>query len=292
MDGVLDAYLIPVVNGFAYGLLLFTVAAGLTLALGVADVLNLAHGTVYVAGGYAAVKITDGSWSSLGLAILIGGVAGATLGGGLSVAVAPLLRRGHLPQALLTFGVSLVLGALLVDFFGADDLRPRLPQALEGSVMLAGHRYPGYRLAFIAIAAVLALAGWLCVTRTRFGARVRAMVDDPQMVACLGTDPRMILAGVLAAAGGLAGLAGALGAPIIGPGPGTGHNVMILSLVIVVLGGPGSIPGAFVAAIAVGQMQSLGVVVAKAWSPYLVLAAMAVALVVRRKQILGLVGVR
>ena len=292
MDGIVDAYLIPVVNGFAYGLLLFTVAAGLTLALGVADVLNLAHGTVYVAGGYAAVLLSDGTWSGLLLGIAVGAVAGVLLGGGLSLAVSPLLRRGHLAQALLTFGVSLVLGAVLVDLFGADYLRPVLPDSLNGTVLLAGHRYPGYRLAFIVVAAILGLVGWFVVARTRVGARVRAMVDDTQMVSSLGINPRFVLAGVLAAAGGLAGVAGALGAPILGPGPGASHNVMTLSLVIVVLGGLGSIPGAFVAAIAVGQMQSLGVVLAPTWAPYLVLAAMAVALVVRRRQVLGLVGVR
>ena len=292
MDSLVDSYLVPVVNGFAYGLLLFTVAAGLTLALGVADVLNLAHGGVYVAGGYAAVTLVNGSWSGLLLAILVAVAFGTVFGGGLSLAVAPLLKRGHLPQMLLTFGISLVLGALLVDVFGADDLRPRLPAELTGSVFLAGHRYPGYRLAFIAIAATLALIGWLVITRTRLGARVRAMVDDADMVACLGINPRMVLAGVMAVACGLAALAGTLGAPILGPGPAASHQVMIMSLVIVVVGGLGSIPGAFVAAIVVGQIQSLGVVVFKPWAPYLVPLVMGVALVLRRRRLPALAGAR
>ncbi|MGH8794921.1 MAG: ABC transporter permease subunit, partial [Stackebrandtia sp.] len=100
----LDANLVTVVDGFAYGMLLFTVAAGLTLAFGVAEVLNLAHGTVYVAGGYAAVTLTDGSWLGLILAIVAGAVVGGASGGVLSAAVAPLTGRGHLAQALLTFG--------------------------------------------------------------------------------------------------------------------------------------------------------------------------------------------
>jgi branched-subunit amino acid ABC-type transport system permease component len=286
--GQVDAYLIPVVNGVAYGLLLFVVAAGLTLAFGAGGVLNLAHGTFYTLGAYAAAVLTDGTWAGLALAVLCGTLAGAVAGAGLSVAVAPLAGRGHLAQALLTFGVALALGAVLVLAFGADDLRPVIPAVLDQPVTLAGQRYPGYRLAFIAVAALLALAGWLVLARTRAGARVRAMVDDPGMLACCGTDPRLVLLAVLAAGGGLAGLAGALGAPIIAAGPRTAEVVLLLSLIIVVVGGLGSVGGAFLAAVAVGQVNSLGVVLWPAWAPYLLLLAMAAALLVRGRG--GLAG--
>lgn len=281
---MLDLYLIPVINGFAYGLLLFVVAAGLTLAFGVADVLNLAHGTVYLVGGYAAVTITDGTWGGLLLAVAVGAVAGAACGGVLSVAVAPLAGRGHLAQALLTFGIALVGGSLLIDVFGADDWRATLPAALSEPVLINGQRYSSYRLTMIGVAIVLAVAIWFVITRTRAGARVRAMVDDPGMVASLGTNPRSVLNGVMVVAGALAGTAGAIGAPLIGPGPSTGNQVLLLSLVIVVLGGLGSIMGAFVAAMLVGQVQSLGPIVAETWAPYLLLIAMAVALLIRRPQ--------
>ncbi|MGH8876679.1 MAG: branched-chain amino acid ABC transporter permease [Stackebrandtia sp.] len=292
MLAFIDQYLLHVINGFAYGLLLFTVAAGLTLALGVADVLNLAHGTVYVVGGYVAWAVTDGSWAAFALAILLATAVGGGLGAGLSAAVAPLSGRGHLPQMLLTFGISLLIGELLVALFTADDLRPHMPAALTGSVDVFGSRYPGYRLWFIGIAIALAVAGWLVVTRTKVGARVRAIVDDREMVSTLGTNPRTVMVGVLAASGALAGLAGALGSPILGPGPTMAHHVMIMSLVIVVLGGMGSISGAFVAAIGVGQLQSLGPVVAPEWASYTVLGAMAVVLLVRKQRSAGLVAAR
>lgn len=285
--GLLDAYLIPTIDGLAYGLLLFTVAAGLTLAFGVGDVLNLAHGTLYAAGAYTAAALGDGSWLMLGVAVLAGTAIGATGGGLLSVALIPLTGRGHLTQALLTFGLALVGGAVLVLAFGADDLRPTIPSTLDTAVTIAGHRYPAYRLLFIVTASVLAAAGWLIIRRTRAGARVRAVVDDRDMLACLGTSPRTVLGGVLAVGGGLAGLAGALGAPIIGPGPHTANTVLLLSLVIVVLGGRGSIGGAFAAAIVVGQVQSLGVVLIPAWAPYLLFAAMAAVLVLRRRPVLA-----
>ena len=275
------AYLIPAANGLAYGLLLFTVAAGLTLVFGVADVLNLAHGTVYVAGGYVAVAVSDGTWGGLALGVLAGAGAGAVAGVVLSAALTPLSGRGHLSQALLTFGLALMGGALLESLFGADDVRPVLPGSLDGAVSLAGQRFPAYRLGFIAVAAVLALAGWYVVTRTRAGALVRAVVDDREMVAMLGVNPRAVTWGVLAVGGLLAGLAGALGAPILGPGPGTASQVLLLSLIVVVVGGLRSIPGAFAAAIGVGQVQSVGVVAAPWLAPYLLFAAMGVALLVR-----------
>lgn len=283
----MDAYLIPVIDGFAYGLLLYVVAAGLTLAFGVADVLNLAHGTLYAIGAYTAAVLGDGTWTGLAIAAGIGTLASAGGGALVSVALMPLAGRGHLAQALLTFGVALVGGALLVLAFGAQDLRLAVPAALDTSVMLAGHRYPAYRLAFLVIAALLAVIAWMVVSRTRVGARVRAMVDDRDMLACLGSNPRLVLTGVLASGGALAGLAGVLGAPIIGPGPRTADTVLLLSLVIVVLGGLGSLGGAFVAAIAVGQVQSLGVALAPDWAPYLLFAAMALVLVVRRPTILA-----
>ena len=124
---------------------------------------------------------------------------------------------------------------------------------------IVGHSYPGYRLAFIGVAALIAVALYVVVARTRVGSLVRATVDDRDMVATLGVNPFMVRTGVLAAGGALAGLAGALGAPIIGPGPRTGDLVLMLSLVVVVLGGLGSIGGALIAAIAVGEIQTLGV---------------------------------
>lgn len=279
--GLVDAYLIPVVNGVAYGMLLFVVAAGLTLAFGAGGVLNLAHGAFYALGAYSAAVLTDGSWLGLLLAVLVGTAAGTAAGGALSVAVAPLAGRGHLPQALLTFGVALVLGALLVLAFGPDDLRPAVPAVLDQPVSIGGRRFPGYRLAVIGVAALLAVTGWLVLARTRAGARIRAMAADREMLAGIGTNPRVVLAGVLAGGGGLAGLAGAVGAPIIGAGPRTAEVVLLLSLIVVVLGGLGSVPGAFVAALAVGQVQSVGVVLLPDLAPYLLFAAMAGVLLVR-----------
>ncbi|WP_407562531.1 ABC transporter permease [Streptomyces sp. 184] len=279
--GALDAQLVPAVDGVAYGLLLFVVAAGLSLAFGTAGVLNLAHGTLYAVGAYTGAELSDGTWGGLVLGLVAGTAAACAAGALLSAATAPLARRGHLDQALLTFGLALIGGNLLVEGFGADEMPVRIPEALDTSVDLLGHRYPAYRLGFIVMALVLAAVGTWVLTRTRAGAAVRAAADDPQMLATTGLSPRVVHTGVLAAAGALAGAAGVLGAPIIGPGPSTGDTVLMLSLVVVVLGGLRSLWATLLAAIGVGEVQTLGVSVAPDWAPYLLFAAMAVVLILR-----------
>lgn len=280
---LLDAHLVPAVDGVAFGLLLFVVAAGLSLAFGTAGVLNLSHGTLYAIGAYTGAELSDGTWGGLALGLAAGTAAACGAGAALSAATAPLARRGHLAQALLTFGLALIGGDLLIQLFGADELPVRVPEALDSSVTLLGHRYPAYRLCFIVMAVLLAAFGTWVLTRTRMGAAVRAAADDPQMLAATGRSPRAVHTGVLAAAGALAGAAGVLGAPIIGPGPGTSENVLMLSLVVVVLGGLRSLWATLAAAVAVGEVQTLGVALAPALAPYLLFAAMAAVLVLRSR---------
>ncbi|MFD0819901.1 branched-chain amino acid ABC transporter permease [Micromonospora zhanjiangensis] len=279
----MSGYLIPAVDGVAYGLLMFVAAAGLVFCFGVADILNLAHGTLYAIGASAAARLADSRWATLVLALAVGIVAAAGAGGLLAGLLAPVGRRDHLTQALLTFGVALAGGSLLVAAFGPENLPVRIPAAVDRPVSLLGHPYAAYRLVFILVAAAIAGLLQLTVTRTRAGMLIRAAVDDAEMVAALGVSPTRIRVGVLTAAGALAGAAGVLGAPIIGPGPGTADVVLLLSLVVVVLGGLGSIGGTLVAALLVGEIQTLGVALLPGAAPFLLFAAMAVALAVRAR---------
>lgn len=283
----MGAHLVPAVDGLAYGLLLAVVAAGLSLCFGTGGVLNLAHGTMYTLGAYAAALLSHGTWAGLLLALVAGVATGAAAGGLLAVMTAPIVGRGQLAQALLTFGVALAAGDLLVTVFGATDLPVAVPAGLDHPVLLAGHRYPAYRLGAIVVAVALIAGGVAVLSRGRAGALVRAAVDDPQMLACTGVDPRRVHAGVLVGAGALAGLAGVVGAPLIGPGPTSSDTVLLLSLVVVIVGGLGSIPGAVLAAVGVGEVQTLGVTLIPAWRPYLLFAAVALALVVRRPKLAG-----
>jgi branched-chain amino acid transport system permease protein len=276
---VLDAYVVPLVDGVAYGLLLFVSAAGMLAAFAVGGVLNLAHGLLFALGAYTASALTDGSWRAWGAALTVGTLAGVGGGGLLTAALTPLRGRGHLPQALLTMGVAFVGADLLRTAFGPHDLPSAPPSPLTGTVSAAGHAYPVYRLALIAAAVLIAAVGWWVMTRTRAGRVVRAATDDPQMLAALGVNPATVHCGVLLTAGGLAGLAGVLGAPVLGTGPGTAPAVLLISLVVVVLGGMRSVPATLGAALAVGQVQTLGVAVIPELAPFLLFSAMAAALV-------------
>ncbi|ASW54394.1 branched-chain amino acid ABC transporter permease [Plantactinospora sp. KBS50] len=282
--GQLDAYVVPAVDGVAYGLLMFVAAAGLVFCFGVADILNLAHGTLFAIGGYTAAALMDGGWAGLALAVVVGGLAAAGAGGVIAGLLAPVAGRNHLTQALLTFGAALAGGSLLVSAFGPNELPIQVPAALDRGVSLIGHRYAAYRLLFIVVAGLIAVLLSVAVARTRAGMLVRAAVDDAEMVACLGVNPSRVRLGVLAVAGGLAGVAGVLGAPIIGPGPGTAATVLLLSLVIVVLGGIGSVGGTLLAALAVGEIQTLGVaLLPSSVAPFLLFAAMAATLAIRSR---------
>lgn len=277
-----DAYLIPAVDGVAYGLLLAIAAAGLTVAFGAGGVLNLAHGTLIAAGGYVAAATSSGTWPSLAAAVALAAGVGAAGGGVLAAATAALRGRGHLDQALLTFGVALIGADLLTTAYGPDTLRPRLPEVLEATVRVAGHRYPVDRLAVLGVAVAVVAAGYVVLHRTRAGRLIRATADDRAMVASIGVNPRLVDAAVLVAAGCLAGLAGALTTPILGVGPHTADTALLLSLIIVVCGGLGSVPGALAAALAVGVVQTVGVTSFPALAPYLLIGAMAVVLLARR----------
>jgi len=268
--------LIIAVDGLAFGLLLFAVAAGLTLTLGAADTLQLSHGTLYLAGAYLGWWLGSGNWAGFVASAALGGVVAAAAGGGLALALRPL--RGHLHQALATVGVGLILTDVLASVFGAEPQSVDPPPGLTGSVHVFGHDYPIYRLLLIAVGAALALALHLVVARSRAGILVRATAADADMVAVAGVDPRRVQWSVMAAGAGLAVVAGVLGAPVLGPAPGLDHTVLVLSLIIVVIGGHASIRGALLAALVVGQVQTSAAAVWPAAAPFLLFATLAVAL--------------
>ncbi|WP_109474281.1 branched-chain amino acid ABC transporter permease [Ornithinimicrobium cavernae] len=281
MTGWLDAHLVSMVDGVAYGLLLFTLAVGLSLVFGMMDVLNLAHGTLYLAGAYTAYALSDGSWLGLLVALLVGLLVGLAGGGLLAAAVAPLQGRGHLDQAALTLGIALIAAEVMAMFFGAEVLPTAPPGSLARSVSVLDHSYPLYRLVFIAVAGVLAVLVYLAFERSSVGALVRATVADRDMVRAMGVDTRKVLFGVFAFGAVLATVGGVLGAPIIAPGPGIDDRVLVLSLVVIVIGGLGSVRGALLGALLIGQVQTLGVALTPAFAPFLLFGAMLLVLVLR-----------
>jgi len=215
---------------------------------------------------------------------------GAGAGAGLALLTRPLAARGHLDQALLTLGVALIVGDLLSARFGNDVQSVPPPQFLAGSVAIGGREYPSYRLAVIAAGLAMALAVYLLVERTRAGALVRATVADAPMVRALGVDTGRLMVATFAAGVVLACLGGVLGAPVLGAYPGLDERVLILGLVVVVLGGLGSVPGAFLGAMVIGQVEVLGVSLLPRYASFLVFGTMAVVLLLRPTGMLGRSG--
>jgi branched-chain amino acid transport system permease protein len=278
--------LVSVLNGFAIGFLLFILAVGLSIVFGMMDVLNLAHGALFLGGAYLGAAFA-GSWGGFLAALGIAAVGGLAAGALLSLMTEPLRKRSHLDQALLTLGVAFVVAELLIIAFGDDPLSVAAPPALDGSVSVLGATYPAYRLVLIGVGAALAVAVYLVVDRTRVGALVRATVADREMVATLGVDNRRVKAAVFAVGSLLATTAGVLGGPIYGARPGLDATVLILALVVVVIGGLGSVRGALVGALIIGQVDTLGRVLLPEFASFILFAALALVLVLRPQGLFG-----
>jgi branched-chain amino acid transport system permease protein len=279
--------LVSVLNGVAIGFLLFVLAVGLSLVFGMMDVLNLAHGALFLGGAYLGAAFAGGGWAGFLTALALAAAAGLAAGALLSLMTEPLRRRTHLDQALLTLGVALVVGEVLIIVFGDDPLAVPPPPGLDGSISVFGAVYPTYRLMIIAVGAVLALLVHLVVDRTRVGALVRATVADREMVAAIGVDNRRVKAAVFAVGSLLATTAGVLGGPVYGARPGLDATVLILALVVVVIGGLGSVRGALLGALIIGQVDTLGRVLLPELASFILFGALALVLVLRPRGLFG-----
>jgi branched-chain amino acid transport system permease protein len=251
--------LVQVLNGLQFGLILFLIAAGLTLVFGVMDFINLAHGVQYMLGAYFVAAFT--AWSgSFWLGLLLALPTALAFGLLLEVLVfRHLYDRSHLDQVLATFGVIIFLNQGVKLVWGAAPLSVPLPEALSGSIeMPGGLPYPVYRLAIIAAGLFVALLLYGLVNHTRAGMLVRAGATNASMVAALGVNIRRLFMLVFGFGAMLAGFAGAMVAPILSVEPGMGDNILILAFVVIVIGGIGSIRGAFLSALLIGVVDTVG----------------------------------
>jgi branched-chain amino acid transport system permease protein len=289
MAGWFDANLVSILNGFAIGSLLFILAVGLSIVFGMMDVLNLAHGALYLIGSYLAVTFAAGepSWGGFLTALGIAALVGLVAGGALSGMTEPLARRPILDQALLTLGVSLVVAEVLSIIYGNDVFSIAAPPGLDGSVSVAGNAYPTYRLVLIGIGLALAAVVFAVVERTSVGALVRASVADRDMVSAMGIDNRKVKVAVLGIGSMLATVAGVLGGPVYGARPGLDDTVLILALVVVVIGGLGSVKGALVGALVIGQVESLGRALLPDLASFILFGTLALVLVLRPRGLFG-----
>ena len=245
-------------NGLQFGLMLFLLAAGLTLVFGIMDMINLAHGSLYMVGAYLAAAATQASGS------FIAGIGAAMLGTALLGALleVSLLRRlyarDHLAQVLATFALILIANEAVRMIWGAQPVLLNTPDALSGPVDIGGFFYPAYRLLIIAVGALVAGLLYLLVAKTRVGMWVRAGASNREMTEALGVNVRLLFTAVFAVGAALCALAGALLGPLLAVQVGMGESILILAFVVIVIGGIGSMRGALVGSLLVGLVDTLG----------------------------------
>jgi len=278
----LENFLIQLLNSVQYGLLLFMLAAGLTLILGIMGVVNLAHGSFYMLGAYLAFSLAT-QLGSLPLAIIVGALLAALFGLVLErLLFRHFYHRDHLDQVLLTFGLIYVFEEVRALIWGNDVLGVKTPEFLDWSIPLTDTlSYPAYRLFISAVCIALALALYLLISRTRLGMKIRAGAFNRDMAESLGVNIDLIHALVFGLGVALAAVAGMVASPVSSVHPGMGSQVLIMCFVVVVIGGIGSVRGALIAALLVGFVDTFGKVLLPQVAGMLVYMLMAAVLLWR-----------
>lgn len=275
-----------VLNGVSLAGLLFFLASGLTLVFGLMRIVNLAHGGFYLVGGYVgltAITATGNFW----LGLLAAGLGIAVFGLFTERVLLRRLRGQELPEVLLTVGVATVLGDLALRIWGGDPQTVPTPDYLTGSVQLGSITYPRFRLVVTVCAVVVGLALWFLQQRTRIGAVIRAGVDDRETIAALGVNIDRVFTGVFIFGALLAGVAGVIGGAFLGLVPGADTEVLLLGLVVVIIGGLGSLPGAAIGSVIVGLADAFGRSELPQLASFILFAPMAVVLILRPQGLLG-----
>ncbi len=278
---------IQFLNGLAYSLLLFLLAAGLSLIFGMMDVVNLAHGSFFLIGTYVGltiVRVTGNFWLALIVTPLLVGALGLLVERSL---IRTLYDRSPLDQVLLTFGLAFILMDLAKWVWGADVLALPAPDFLTGSVLLLGGQFPRYRLFVIVAGLALAAALYYLNEHTSFGAVIRAGVADREMVSGLGINIARVFSMVFAVGIGLAALSGVVAGPIYSAFPGLDFQVLITTLIVVVVGGMGTYKGSFFGSLLIGEVQTFGQALFPDLALFLIFALMAAILLIKPAGLFG-----
>jgi branched-chain amino acid transport system permease protein len=249
---------VQALNGIQLGVLLFLMAAGLTLVLGIMNFVNLAHGSLYMMGAYFAATLY--AWSGSFMLAAAGAVLGTLVLGILveRIALVTLYTRDHLDQVLATFGLILFFNEVTRMVWGSQPYAMSAPEALVGTIDLFGVPYPAYRFLIILVGLFVAAGVWFLIHKTRIGMLIRAGASNRTMVGALGVNIRLLNTLLFGLGAALAGLAGFMVGPILSVQSGMGEPILILTLVVIIIGGIGSIRGAFYAALIVGLVDTIG----------------------------------
>lgn len=279
-------WLLQILNGITFGALLFLVASGFTLIFGLMRIINLTHGVMYLLGGYIGLSVIHATNNFL-LGMLAGGVAVAA---GALIEERGLLRfvRGQeLPQVLLTIGLAFILGDLALVIWGGDPLIVPEPAFLRGPIQLGPIAYPKYRLFVVLVGVLVAALLWYLQTRTRLGAILRAGVDDLEMIAALGIDIKKVFTVVFVLGAALAAVTGVLGGAFLSLYPGADSEILLFGLVVVIIGGLGSLEGAIAGSLLVGLLDTFGKALFPELSYFTIFGPMAIMLALRPQGLFG-----
>jgi branched-chain amino acid transport system permease protein len=283
----MESTLITILDGVSFGMILFLIAAGLSLVMGVMGILNLAHGALFMLGAYLGWTVTVDAGASFWVGLIAAGAGIALFG--------VLLERGLLRrmqdqldnQVLATLGVLFMLTNLSIWIWTAEAKPPYIPPAFDGAIDIFGTGYPKSRIAVIVAGALIAAALWIVQERTRLGTMVRAGMDDRETAACLGVNVGLVSTVVFGLAAFVVGISGVLGQQLVGVQPDHGLNMLLLALIVLIVGGIGTIQGALVGALAVGLIRSVGLTLFPSFELLLVYGAVIVVLIVRPSGLLG-----
>jgi branched-chain amino acid transport system permease protein len=284
----MEVFVAQLLNGLVYGVLLFLIAAGLSLIFGLMNVVSLAHGSFFMLGAYFGLsifRITGSFWWALVLApipVIALGVLMELL------FLRPLYRRGHLDQVLLTFGFTFVFLDIVQTLWGRTVLRLPVPDALQGTVQIGLGVFSAYRLCLIGFGFAIALLLWLFLERSRIGAKVRAGVDNAVMAAGLGANIPALFTGIFGLGVALAALGGIAAAPVIGLYPGMDSEILIPAFIVIVIGGMGSLRGAFVGSLLIGIADTFGKAYFQSIALFLIYLAMTAVLLIRPQGLFGI----
>jgi len=273
-------------NGLSYGALLFLLASGLSLIFGVMRIVNLAHGSYFMLGGYVGLSVVwrTGSFTA---ALVAGAVAIALIGIGMERLFLRRLSGQTLGQVLMTIGFALMFQDLALLIWGGDPYTIPLPAALQGIVTAGALRFPTYRIFIIVVATLVGAALWIVLDRTRVGAMIRAAVDDREMAQGVGIHVPVVSLGVFALGAALAALGGVIGGGFLGVYPGADFEVLPYAFVVVIVGGLGSLPGAMVGSLLVGLLDNFGKALFPELSYFTLFAPMALILALRPTGLFG-----
>jgi branched-chain amino acid transport system permease protein len=283
-------WLLLTVNSVTFGGLLFLLSAGFSLIFGLMRIPNLTHGSMFMAGAYLGTSLLAGTLGftlDFWLATVIAALEVAVLGGLMERLLLRRLAGQQLAQVLVTLGVSFMVADLCLMGWGGDPVSVATPAGLGGFVRVGAAVFPLYRMAVILIAVVFAVALWLMLERTRLGAMIRAGVDDPQMARVVGIRVSRLFTIVFALGAGLAAFAGMIGGPILSVYPGLDQDMLPLALVVVILGGTGSLLGSFVGSIVIGFIYNFGQALVPELAYFVLFLPMVLVLVLRPQGLFG-----